>query len=133
ATARRITEVDGTARGFDCDITDTASTTRAFDAIRKEFGDPTALIYNAGAFVTGGILELEPGQFDAAWRVNCNGGFLTAREVLPAMVQNGTGTILFTGATASLRGGAGFSGLAVGKFGLRALAQSMAREFGPQG
>jgi NAD(P)-dependent dehydrogenase (short-subunit alcohol dehydrogenase family) len=65
--------------------------------------------------------------------VNCLGGFLCAREVLPAMLESGRGTLLFSGATASLRGGARFSGLAVGKFGLRALAQSVAREFGPRG
>jgi NAD(P)-dependent dehydrogenase (short-subunit alcohol dehydrogenase family) len=61
------------------------------------------------------------------------GAFYAAREVLPTMVEEGHGTILLTGASAALRGRAGFSALAVGKFGLRALAQSMAREFGPQG
>jgi NAD(P)-dependent dehydrogenase (short-subunit alcohol dehydrogenase family) len=61
------------------------------------------------------------------------GAFYAAREVLPAMVEAGRGTILLTGASASLRGKARFSALAIGKFGLRALAQSMAREFGPQG
>lgn len=65
--------------------------------------------------------------------MNCLGGFLAAREVLPAMVERGRGTVIFTGATASMRGGARFAGLAVGKFGLRALAQSMAREMGPRG
>ena len=79
------------------------------------------------------MLEIDPEQFENAWRVNCYGGFLCTREVLPAMLEAGAGTVIFTGATASLRGGAGFAGLAVGKFGLRALTQSMAREFGPQG
>jgi len=76
---------------------------------------------------------MDPERFESAWRANCLGGFLAAREVLPAMLERGSGTILMTGATAALRGGARFAGLAVGKFGLRALAQSMAREFGPRG
>lgn len=79
------------------------------------------------------MLELDPERFESAWRVNCFGGFLCAREVAAAMQKRGRGTLLFTGATASLRGGARFAGLAVGKFGLRALAQSLARELGPQG
>jgi NAD(P)-dependent dehydrogenase (short-subunit alcohol dehydrogenase family) len=65
--------------------------------------------------------------------VESGGAFYAAQQVLPAMVEAGRGTILLTGATASLRGSARFSALAVGKFGLRVLAQSMAREFGPQG
>ncbi|MEO8777651.1 MAG: SDR family oxidoreductase [Rhodanobacter sp.] len=79
------------------------------------------------------MLELDPAHFESAWRVNCHGAFLAAREVLPAMLAAGAGTILCTGATAALREGARFAGLAVGKFGLRALAQSMARELGPRG
>lgn len=104
-----------------------------FKQIRNAQGDPSVLIYNAGIFVQGGILELDPARFESAWRINCYGAFLTVREVLPAMCVAGSGTILFTGATAALRGGARFAGIAVGKFGLRALAQSVAREFGPRG
>ena len=81
----------------------------------------------------GGVLEISPEQFDDCFRANCAGAFYAAREALPAMVEAGRGTILLTGASASLRGKARFSALAVGKFGLRALAQSIAREFGPQG
>jgi NAD(P)-dependent dehydrogenase (short-subunit alcohol dehydrogenase family) len=90
-------------------------------------------IYNAGAYTLGGILELTPEQLESSWRIGCLGGLLMAQQVLPAMLERGRGTLLFTGATASLRGSARFAGLAVGKFGLRALAQSMAREFGPRG
>jgi NAD(P)-dependent dehydrogenase (short-subunit alcohol dehydrogenase family) len=123
----------GIARGFDCDAGDPISVHAAFDEARSALGDPQVLIYNAGSYAPGGVLEMEPDRFEAAWRANCYGGFLTAREVLPAMDEAGAGTILYTGATAALRGGKGFAGLAVGKFGLRALAQSMAREFGPRG
>lgn len=121
------------ACGYDCDAGDAASVAAAFARIRDAQGQSSVLVYNAGIFLQGGILELDPARFEAAWRVNCLGGYLTAREVLPAMLDAGSGTILFTGATAALRGGAGFAGLAVGKFGLRALAQSAAREFGPRG
>lgn len=121
------------ALGYDCDVADRASVTAAFAAIRAQQGDPAVLLYNAGRFVVGGILELSPEVFESAWRTNCEGAFLAAREVLPAMLAAGAGTLLFTGATAALRGGARFAGLAVGKFGLRALAQSLAREFGPRG
>src|SRR5215203_5609465 len=105
----------------------------AFDLVRDKLGDPEVFVYNAGAFQTGGILDLSPEQFDTCFRANCAGAFYASRQVLPAMVEAGRGTILLTGASAALRGKANFSGLAVGKFGLRALAQSMAREFGPQG
>jgi NAD(P)-dependent dehydrogenase (short-subunit alcohol dehydrogenase family) len=81
----------------------------------------------------GGVLEVSPEDFDDCFRANCSGAFYGAREVLPAMVERGHGTILLTGATASMRGSANFAALATGKFGLRALAQSMAREFWPQG
>jgi len=91
------------------------------------------LVYNAGAFKYGGILDIKPEEWANLWKSNCYGAFLAAQAVLPAMLEKGNGTILYTGATASLRGSAKFSGLAVGKFGLRALAQSTAREFGPQG
>lgn len=122
-----------TVCGYDCDAGNAASVAAAFTRVRSAQGQPSVLVYNAGVFPQGGILELDPVRFEAAWRVNCFGGYLAAREVLPAMLDAGGGTILFTGATAALRGGARFSGLAVGKFGLRALAQSAAREFGPHG
>jgi NAD(P)-dependent dehydrogenase (short-subunit alcohol dehydrogenase family) len=123
----------GTALSVPADATDADSVAAAFGRVREELGDPEVFVYNAGAFQMSGILELSPEQFDECFRANCAGAFYAARQVLPAMVEAGRGTILLTGATASLRGSARFSALAVGKFGLRALAQSMAREFGPQG
>jgi NAD(P)-dependent dehydrogenase (short-subunit alcohol dehydrogenase family) len=91
------------------------------------------VVYNAGAFQRASILEASTADFERCWRFGCLGGFLAGREAAKIMVARGSGTILFTGATASLRGSAQFFNLAVGKFGLRALAQSMARELGPQG
>jgi NAD(P)-dependent dehydrogenase (short-subunit alcohol dehydrogenase family) len=123
----------GTALIFPADVTDAASIKDAFAQIKSQLDAPSVLVYNAGAFKMAGILELTPEQFENSWKVNCFGAFLAAQQVLPAMVEQGRGTILLTGATAALKGSARFSALAVGKFGLRALAQSLAREFGPQG
>ena len=128
-----IEEIGGTAISVSTDATDPASVEAAFGRVREELGDPEVFVYNAGAFQMGGILEIAPEKFDECFRANCAGAFYAAQQVLPAMVEAARGTILLTGATASLRGSARFSALAVGKFGLRALAQSMAREFGPQG
>jgi NAD(P)-dependent dehydrogenase (short-subunit alcohol dehydrogenase family) len=123
----------GTALPVSADATDPASVEAAFERVRRELGDAEVFVYNAGAFQMGGILEIPPERFDECFQANCAGAFYAARQVLPAMLEAGRGTIVLTGATASLRGSARFSALAVGKFGLRALAQSMAREFGPQG
>jgi NAD(P)-dependent dehydrogenase (short-subunit alcohol dehydrogenase family) len=123
----------GTALPVSTDATDPASVAAAFDEVRSNLGAPEIFVYNAGAFQMGGILDLSPEKFDECFKANCAGAFYAAQQVLPAMVEAGRGTVLLTGATAALRGGARFSALAVGKFGLRALAQSMAREFGPQG
>ncbi len=132
--ARTEIENDGgAALPVTADATDPASVEAAFGRVRDELGDPGVFVYNAGAFRMGGILDLSPEVFDECFKANCAGAFYAAQQVLPVMAEAGRGTVLLTGATASLRGGARFSALAVGKFGLRALAQSMAREFGPQG
>ena len=123
----------GTALPVSADATDPASVAAAFDEVRSNLGVHEVFVYNAGAFQMGGILDLSPEKFDECFKANCAGAFYAAQQVLPAMVEAGRGTVLLTGATAAMRGGARFSALAVGKFGLRALAQSMAREFGPQG
>ena len=134
AEARReIDDAGGTALPISTDATDPASVEAAFEQVRSELGDPEIFVYNAGAFQVGGILDIEPETFDECFRASCAGAFYAARQVLPAMVEAERGTVLLTGASAALRGKARFSALAVGKFGLRALAQSMAREFGPQG
>lgn len=116
-----------------CDATDAGAVSAAFARVRAELGVPEVLVYNAGAFVRGEVHELEPAAFEGAWRANCLGAFLAAREIVPDLRRLGRGTILLTGATASTRGSAGFSALAVGKWGLRALAQSLARENAPHG
>ena len=128
-----VTADGGFSRAFACDAADETSVRAAFARVRDELGEPDVLVYNAGAFQMGGVMELSSADFERAWRVNCLGALLTSQAVLPPMLEAGRGTIIFSGATASIRGSARFAGLAVGKFGLRALAQSMARELGPRG
>lgn len=130
---KEISDGGGSVLSVIPDVTVPDLVDEAFDRVRATLGAPEVLVYNAGAFQIAGALEISAAQFEAAWRVNCFGGFLCAQQVLPAMLERGAGTLLFTGATASRRGGARFASLAVGKFGLRALAQSLAREFGPAG
>ena len=116
-----------------CDVTDESSVGGAFKDAIAAHGAPDLVVFNASGFGRGSILELTPGQLEAAWRVGCLGGFLVGQAAAKAMVPAGRGTILFTGATASVRGSANFAPFAIAKFGLRALTQSMARELGPKG
>jgi NAD(P)-dependent dehydrogenase (short-subunit alcohol dehydrogenase family) len=126
------------AKAYACDATDETAVEDFFRRVRSELGEPDVVVYNAGAFVPRGIVETSAEEFERCWRVGCLGGFLVGRAAARGMLERigrggPGGTILFTGATASLRGSAGFHNLAVGKFGLRALAQSMARELHPKG
>ncbi len=133
AVQAEIEEAGGTARSYAGDMSDAASVKSLFARVRDELGAPEVLLYNAGDFQMASVLELAAADLERSWRVNCLAALLVAQAVLPAMIERGRGTLLFTGATASLRGSARFAALAVGKFGLRALAQSMARELGPKG
>lgn len=116
-----------------CDVTDPASVDEAFADAISDAGVPDLVVFNASGYARGSILDLAPAQLEAAWRVGCLGGFIIGQAAAKVMAPAGRGTILFTGATASLRGSANFAPFAIAKFGLRALAQSMARELGPQG
>lgn len=123
---------DGRVIPVDIDATDAAQVDELFARAEKEA--PVGVsIFNAGAFVRNSVVDTDPETFERCWRVGCFGGFLVGRASARLMTKRGAGTILFTGATASLRGGAGFVNLASPKFALRAVAQSMARELGPQG
>src|SRR5262249_23685200 len=116
-----------------CDVAKASDVTRVFASVERELGVPSVVVFNAGAYERGGILENTPEAFERCWRIGCLGGFHVGQAAARLLVARGSGTILFTGATASLRGSAGFANLAVPKFGLRALAQSMARELDPKG
>jgi NAD(P)-dependent dehydrogenase (short-subunit alcohol dehydrogenase family) len=125
------TEIGG--RAYACDASEPADVNALFEDVARDLGTPSLVAYNAGAYRPGSILEIDPAAFERCWRIGCYGGFLVGQAAARRMVPVGAGTMLFTGATASLRGSAGFANLAVPKFGLRALAQSMARELGPKG
>jgi NAD(P)-dependent dehydrogenase (short-subunit alcohol dehydrogenase family) len=120
-------------RGYACDVTREADVEAVFARSLPDLGSPRLVVYNAGVYRPGKVTEISAEDFERCWRVGCFGGFLVGRAAARAMLAQAGGTIIFTGATASLRGGAGFANLAVGKFGLRAVAQSMARELGPRG
>ncbi|MBI1731453.1 MAG: SDR family NAD(P)-dependent oxidoreductase [Gammaproteobacteria bacterium] len=131
-----VADLGPSARAVTCDVTQEKQVAELFLRTASLFGAPALVVFNAGAFVPKGILETDTEEFERCWRVGCLGGFLVGREAVRAMLDapgDAGKTIIFTGATASLRGSARFHNLAVGKFGLRALAQSMARELGPKG
>lgn len=133
--AAGCTGVHHDGRAYACDATDEEAVEALFRSVRAELGEPDVVVYNASSFAWSSILETSREDFEQCWRNGCLGGFLVGRAAARAMVERAEpgGTILFTGATASLRGSAGYHTLAVGKFGLRALAQSMARELQPKG
>jgi NAD(P)-dependent dehydrogenase (short-subunit alcohol dehydrogenase family) len=128
-----IEAAGGKARGFGCDARDEDETVRLFDTIEAAVGPLEVVVFNIGANVRFGIRETTSQVYRKVWEMAAFAGFLAGREAAKHMVPRGRGTVIFTGATASLRGGAGFSAFAGAKFALRALAQSMARELGPLG
>ena len=99
---------------------------------RRVLEELTVCLFNAGSNVNKPLLETTERLFFKVWELACYAGFLVGREAARHMLKRGRGTILFTGATASVRGGGGFAAFAAAKFGLRAVAQSMARELGPK-
>ena len=131
--APELRQRNGVVRGYACDATDTDQVRTTFARVAAELGPPELVVFNVGTWDRAGILEISDELFVRAWRTGCFGGFLVGRAAAEAMLPRARGTIIFTGATGSLRGGAGFAAFAVPKFGLRALAQSMARELGPKG
>lgn len=120
---------------LDCavDLSDAHDAERAFARVQAELGVADVLVQNAATMVRGPFLELEPGQFETAFRVAVMGMVHCCRAVLPGMASRGQGAVIVIGATGAMRGAEGFAPFAVSKFGQRALAQSLAREFGPQG
>lgn len=123
----------GRAHGFGSDARKEDEVAALVENIESTHGPIEVLAFNIGANSPSSILEETPRRFFKLWEMGCFAGFLNAQAVARRMVARGRGTILFTGATASLRGAANFAGFAAAKHGLRALAQSMARELGPRG
>ena len=129
----RIEAAGGRARAFSSDARKEDEAVALVETIEREVGPIEVAVYNIGANVRFPIRELTSRVYFKVWEMDAFGGFLMGREVARAMVPRARGTILFTGATASVRGGAGYAAFAGAKHALRALAQSMARELGPLG
>lgn len=133
ALARRIRDGGGTATPIACDARDEEAVIAMFDRIEADIGPVEVAVFNAGAWHNAPIAEMTARIYRQVWDTAAFAGFLVGREAGRRMAGRGSGTIVFTGATASLRGGAGFAAFAGAKFALRALAQAMARELGPMG
>jgi NAD(P)-dependent dehydrogenase (short-subunit alcohol dehydrogenase family) len=126
-----IKDNGGEAHGFACDARKEDEVIALVDQIENEIGPIEAFVFNIGANVPCSILDETARKYFKIWEMACFSGFLNAREVAKRMAKRQRGTILFTGATAGMRGAAGFAAFAGAKHGIRALAQSMARELGP--
>ena len=136
ALGQLVAEIDaagGAARGFGVDARNEDEMIALVDRIEAEIGALEVVVFNIGANVFFPVTETTARVFTKVWEMAAFAGFLTGREAARVMSPRGRGAILFTGATASMRGSAGFSAFAGGKHALRALAQSMARELGPKG
>jgi len=123
----------GEVLAMPADASDEAQVAALFDAAEQRFGTPDLVVFNAAAITMGQVVDTSAEQFQTMWRGSAYGGFLLGREAARRMLPRGSGSILFVGATASVKSSAGFAAFASGKQGLRAVAGSMARELGPSG
>jgi NAD(P)-dependent dehydrogenase (short-subunit alcohol dehydrogenase family) len=121
------------AETFACDATKPDAVKRLFADLDRDGGAPDVVVYNASYRTRAALVDLDPAEVEKSLLVSAFGGFLVAQEATRRMLPRGSGTILFTGASASVKGYAQSAPFAMGKFALRGLAQSMARELGPQG
>ena len=121
------------AAAFACDATDAGQVAQLFQDVERKMGDPDVVIYNASARSRGPFISLIASEVEQAIRTSAFGGFLVAQDAAKCMLPKGHGAILFTGASASVKGYAQSAPFAMGKFALRGLAQSMARELAPLG
>lgn len=129
-----IRNTGGTATAVPVDTTQEKDVVALFDRAEAEGeGRLDLVVYNAGNAAMGELHDMDASFFEAVWRVGCFGGFLVGREAVRRMLPHGRGSVIFTGATASLRGKATTTAFAAAKAGLRSLAQSMARAYGPRG
>ncbi|HMD49203.1 MAG TPA: SDR family NAD(P)-dependent oxidoreductase, partial [Bryobacteraceae bacterium] len=136
--ARNVQKLDALvqatgARAFAADAADPESVAQLFLRVRDQLDEPEIVVYNAGARAQGPLAELDPGAVQRAVAITAYGGFLVAQQAAKSMLPRGRGAILLTGATASIKGFAHSAAFAMGKFALRGLAQSAARELGPKG
>jgi NAD(P)-dependent dehydrogenase (short-subunit alcohol dehydrogenase family) len=127
-----IESAGGRAHALALDAREEGNVQAAFESIERELGPLAVVVFNVGANVNFPIRDTTSRVFRKVWEMACFGGFLTGREAAKVMVPRARGSIFFTGATASLRGGKGYAAFASAKSGLRILAQSMARELWPE-
>ena len=132
ALAAEIVDAGGQAHALPGDVGSEQDMLRLSRAL-ESLGTLQSAVFNAGNAVRGTPLELTPAEFESTWRGSTYAGFLFARAALPHLLAAGAGSLLFTGATASLRGRGPFVAFAAAKAGLRSVAQSLAREYGPRG
>lgn len=125
-----VKDIDG--RAFPCDASSPKDVENLFDSVTKGIGEPNLVVYNASGRVRGPITGLDPEEVRKTIMVTCYGGFLVGQAAAKRMIKAGRGTILFTGASASIKGFANSPAFAMGKLGLTGLVQSMARELQPQ-
>src|SRR3982075_1539302 len=136
--ARNVQKLDALvqdtgAQAFAADASDPDSVAKLFDQVSARIGEPEIVVYNAGALAHGPLADLDPAAVQKALAVTAFGGVLVTQQAARRMVPRGHGAILLTGETASIKGFAHSASFAMGKFALRGLAQSAARELGPKG
>jgi len=135
--ARNVKKLDGLVkeirgRAYACDASNPANVQKLYQSVSQDIGDPNVVVYNASGRVRGPLTELDPEAVRQTILVTCYGGFLIGQEAARRMLKAGNGTILFTGASASVKGYANSAAFAMGKMGLTGLVQSMARELQPR-
>jgi NAD(P)-dependent dehydrogenase (short-subunit alcohol dehydrogenase family) len=133
STVREITEAGGKATAIHADARDESAVQALFEQIESTLGPLAVVVFNVGGNVRFPIAETTSQVYRKVWEMCALGGFHVGKQAAVHMAPRGRGSVLFTGATASVRGGSGFAAFAGGKHALRALAQSMARELGPKG
>jgi NAD(P)-dependent dehydrogenase (short-subunit alcohol dehydrogenase family) len=136
--ARRVADLAALAKdvggeAFACDATKRGDVVRLFGEVERAYGAPDVVVYNASYRTRGAFIDLDPAEVEKTLAVSVFGGFLVAQEAAKRMLPHKHGAILFTGASASVKGYAQSAPFAMGKFALRGLAKSMARELSPQG
>jgi len=131
--AGEIAQAGGRGIAYVADLREESAVAKLFDDVEAAIGPIDVAVFNTGANYRASILDTPADMFEKVWRLGCYAGFLVGREAARHMVPRGQGTIIFTGATASVRGAANFAAFAAAKGGVRQVAQAMARELGPQG
>ncbi len=123
---------ESSARCYPCDAGDPGQVNSLFEGVVADVGVPDVVVYNPSRRMRAPLVELDPAEVEKAIRITCYGGFLVGQAAAKLMLERGSGSILFTGASASVKGYPQSATFAMGKFGLRGLAQSMARELAPK-